>query len=173
MIYARAFSEGLKPDPQLKVSEWADEYRVLAPTAASEPGKWRKRERIVYIEYDVIFWLSSALCVRGATQGCRIPPTAAQNKETTATRRRRLTWEKEIVAVTPLIGFISKQTAAAFVPYVPTQHFTKTFQSHRPTKTNQTGPLRSNPHRLRRNASLSIFSRVTDKPTQLKPDRSS
>lgn len=151
-----------------------------------------KRERIVYIGYDVIFWLSSSLCVRGATRGCRIPPTAVQNKETTTTRRRRLTCtdisqkrelpkrasrkhpsrskrsssvrrshgdaehkrcrqmlshEKEIVAVTPFIGSISKQTAAAFVPYVPTQHFTKTFQSHRPTKTNQTGPLRSNPHR--------------------------
>ncbi|QHJ75394.1 terminase large subunit [Wolbachia phage WO] len=36
MIYARAFSEGLRPDPQLKVSEWANEYRVLAPTAASD-----------------------------------------------------------------------------------------------------------------------------------------
>ncbi len=41
MIYARAFSEGLRPDTELKVSEWANEYRVLAPTAASEPGKWR------------------------------------------------------------------------------------------------------------------------------------
>ncbi|WP_264707514.1 hypothetical protein [Wolbachia endosymbiont (group A) of Acrocera orbiculus] len=38
MIYATSFSEGLKPDPELKVSEWANEYRVLAPTAASEPG---------------------------------------------------------------------------------------------------------------------------------------
>ncbi|WP_341810999.1 phage terminase large subunit family protein [Wolbachia endosymbiont (group B) of Chesias legatella] len=49
MIYAISFSEGLKPDPELKVSEWANEYRVLAPTAASEPGKWRT-ERTPYLK---------------------------------------------------------------------------------------------------------------------------
>ncbi|MFP3030773.1 MAG: phage terminase large subunit family protein, partial [Wolbachia sp.] len=49
MIYATSFSEGLKPDPELKVSEWANEYRVLAPTAASEPGKWRT-ERTPYLK---------------------------------------------------------------------------------------------------------------------------
>ncbi|OJH30468.1 Phage terminase large subunit (GpA) [Armadillidium vulgare] len=53
MIYATSFSEGLKPDPQLKVSEWANEYRVLAPTAASEPGKWRT-ERTPYLKEIMI-----------------------------------------------------------------------------------------------------------------------
>ncbi len=49
MIYATSFSEGLRPDPELKVSEWANEYRVLAATSASEPGKWRT-ERTPYLE---------------------------------------------------------------------------------------------------------------------------
>ncbi len=31
----------LKPDPDLAVSEWADEYRLLSQKAASEPGPWR------------------------------------------------------------------------------------------------------------------------------------
>ncbi len=43
------FLKVLRPDPQLKVSEWANEYRVLAPTAASEPGKWRT-ERTPYLK---------------------------------------------------------------------------------------------------------------------------
>ncbi len=47
MIYSASFCSGLKPDPQLKVSEWANEYRVLAATAASEPGKGRT-ERTPY-----------------------------------------------------------------------------------------------------------------------------
>lgn len=49
MIYATAFYAGLKTDPLLKVSEWADEYRVLSQTASSEPGRWRT-ERTPYLE---------------------------------------------------------------------------------------------------------------------------
>lgn len=35
------WSKGLRPDPLLAVSEWADHYRVLSPKSAAEPGKWR------------------------------------------------------------------------------------------------------------------------------------
>lgn len=41
MIYAKAFWEGLKPEPRLTVSEWADLYRILTQKASAEPGKWR------------------------------------------------------------------------------------------------------------------------------------
>ncbi len=58
MIYATSFSEGLRPDSSLKVSEWANEYRVLAPTAASEPGKWRT-ERTPYFKEIMISILAS------------------------------------------------------------------------------------------------------------------
>lgn len=33
--------DGLRPEPQLTVSEWSDKYRYLSPTASSEPGIWR------------------------------------------------------------------------------------------------------------------------------------
>lgn len=33
--------EGLEPEPELSVSEWADQHRVLSRKAASEPGQWR------------------------------------------------------------------------------------------------------------------------------------
>jgi len=35
----RAWREGLTPDPQLSVSEWADRYRMLSSKSASEPGR--------------------------------------------------------------------------------------------------------------------------------------
>lgn len=38
---AQALSDGIRPDPLLTVSEWADANRVLSPKAASEPGRWR------------------------------------------------------------------------------------------------------------------------------------
>jgi len=37
----RALRSGLKPDPALSVSEWADRHRVLSQRASSEPGRWR------------------------------------------------------------------------------------------------------------------------------------
>ncbi len=37
----RMWREGVKPDPLLSVSEWADRYRVLSSKSSSEPGRWR------------------------------------------------------------------------------------------------------------------------------------
>lgn len=41
MSYLANFAAGLKPDPLLSVSEWADQSRILSQTASSEPGRWR------------------------------------------------------------------------------------------------------------------------------------
>jgi phage terminase large subunit GpA-like protein len=40
-IYNAAFNAGLRPDPVLTVSEWADRYRRLSGKSAAEPGPWR------------------------------------------------------------------------------------------------------------------------------------
>lgn len=37
----QAFWEGLRPDPLLTVSEWADQRRMLSPKASAEHGPWR------------------------------------------------------------------------------------------------------------------------------------
>ena len=39
--YNRGFDQGLRPDPLLTVSEWADRHRRLSARASSEPGPWR------------------------------------------------------------------------------------------------------------------------------------
>ncbi|MBF0260446.1 MAG: phage terminase large subunit family protein [Magnetococcales bacterium] len=39
--YACAFKRGLKPDPDLTVSQWADQNRMLSSIASGEPGRWR------------------------------------------------------------------------------------------------------------------------------------
>jgi len=36
----QAFYRALAPPPDLTVSQWADEYRVLSPEASAEPGRW-------------------------------------------------------------------------------------------------------------------------------------
>lgn len=38
---AEAFLAGLKPDPELTVSEWSDQFRFLSSKSSSEPGPWR------------------------------------------------------------------------------------------------------------------------------------
>ena len=55
---ARAWRDGLKPDPLLTVSEWADRHRVLAQRASSEPGRWRT-ERTPYLK-EIMDCLSPA-----------------------------------------------------------------------------------------------------------------
>lgn len=41
-VYREAYGRGLKPDPELWVDEWADEYmRIPRDTGAAEPGKYR------------------------------------------------------------------------------------------------------------------------------------
>lgn len=46
-VVFKAFLDGLAPDPELSVSEWADNYRVLTTTSSSEPGLFRT-SRIPY-----------------------------------------------------------------------------------------------------------------------------
>ena len=40
-LIARAAAKGLRPDPNLLVSEWADKYRMLTTRSSPEPGAWR------------------------------------------------------------------------------------------------------------------------------------
>ena len=40
-VYDQAFRAGLRPDPLLTISEWADRYRRLSGKASAEPGPWR------------------------------------------------------------------------------------------------------------------------------------
>ena len=47
-IYNDSFNRGLRPDPLLTVSQWADQFRMLSQTASAEPGRWRT-ERTPYL----------------------------------------------------------------------------------------------------------------------------
>lgn len=41
------FAEAIRPDPDLTISQWADEHRVLTSETSAEPGPWRT-ERVPY-----------------------------------------------------------------------------------------------------------------------------
>lgn len=41
VVYREAFLNGLRPEPQRTVSEWADQNRMLTSKASAEPGPWR------------------------------------------------------------------------------------------------------------------------------------
>ena len=40
-VWGDGFRDGLRPEAQLSVSRWADEYRMLSSKASAEPGPWR------------------------------------------------------------------------------------------------------------------------------------
>lgn len=48
MSVLKAFWDGLKPEPRLSVSEWADAHRYLSSEASAEPGPWRT-DRVPYL----------------------------------------------------------------------------------------------------------------------------
>lgn len=70
---------GLKPDPLLTVSEWADRYRVLSPKSAAEPGRWRT-SRTPYLK-EIMDNLSVASPVQRivAMKGAQVGFTEAGN----------------------------------------------------------------------------------------------
>lgn len=41
MTTASSWAAGLRPEPQVTVSEWADQHRVLPSKSSAEPGPWR------------------------------------------------------------------------------------------------------------------------------------
>jgi phage terminase large subunit GpA-like protein len=47
-FFSKALAEGLKPDPELTVSEWAEENRILSSVSSAEAGPWRN-ERTPYL----------------------------------------------------------------------------------------------------------------------------
>jgi phage terminase large subunit GpA-like protein len=75
----RAWGDGLKPDPLLTVSEWADRYRVLSQRASSEPGRWRT-ERTPYLR-EIMDCLSPASPVQRVAlmKGAQIGGTECGN----------------------------------------------------------------------------------------------
>ncbi len=48
-LYWDTFNRGIRPDPLLTVSEWADQYRVLSSVDSGEPGPWRT-DRTPYLK---------------------------------------------------------------------------------------------------------------------------
>lgn len=47
-VYRQAALAALRPEPNLKISEWADRYRVLTERSSPEPGPWRT-SRVPYL----------------------------------------------------------------------------------------------------------------------------
>lgn len=56
--YFQAAAAGLRPDPLLTVSEWANKYRKLSQRASAEPGPWRT-DRTPYLR-EIMDCLSPA-----------------------------------------------------------------------------------------------------------------
>ncbi|MFT6220496.1 MAG: phage terminase large subunit GpA-like protein, partial [Rickettsiales bacterium] len=48
-LYFKSFCQGLKPDPNFNVSEWADNHRILTSVSSAEPGPWRT-DRTPYLK---------------------------------------------------------------------------------------------------------------------------
>lgn len=78
-LYREAFLDGLRPDENLTVSEWADKYRMLSGKASSEPGPWRT-DRTPYLR-EIMNCMSSSSSVQKVVfmAGAQLGKTEAIN----------------------------------------------------------------------------------------------
>ncbi len=78
-LYDAAFNDGLRPDPLLTVSEWADQFRMLSQTASAEPGRWRT-DRTPYLR-EIMDCLSTSSGVEKVVfmKGAQVGGTEAGN----------------------------------------------------------------------------------------------
>jgi phage terminase large subunit GpA-like protein len=78
-LYRESFLAGLRPDPDLTVSEWADQYRMLSNKASSEPGPWRT-DRTPYLK-EIMDCMSSSSSVQKVVfmAGAQLGKTEAIN----------------------------------------------------------------------------------------------
>lgn len=73
----RAWSRGIRPDPDLIVSEWADKHRWLSSRAAAKPGRYRAA-RMRYLR-EIMDALSPGY---GVDTSCHSRIQAGINRET-------------------------------------------------------------------------------------------
>jgi phage terminase large subunit GpA-like protein len=78
-IYAASAAAGARPDPLLKISQWADRYRTLSQRASAEPGPWRT-DRTPYLR-EIMDCLSPASPIERTVfmKGAQIGGTEAGN----------------------------------------------------------------------------------------------
>jgi phage terminase large subunit GpA-like protein len=78
-LYDASFNDGLRPDPLLTVSEWADQFRMLSQTASAEPGRWRT-DRTPYLR-EIMDCLSPSSGVEKVVfmKGAQVGGTEAGN----------------------------------------------------------------------------------------------
>lgn len=77
--FDEGFWSGLKPDPILTVTEWADAHRMLSSVASAEPGRWRT-SRTPYLK-EIMDCLSALSPIREVVfmKGAQIGATEAGN----------------------------------------------------------------------------------------------
>ncbi|MDX2074694.1 MAG: phage terminase large subunit family protein [Alphaproteobacteria bacterium] len=79
LVYRESFFAGLRPDPLLTVSEWADEHRLLSQKASAEPGRWRT-DRTPYLR-EIMDTLSPSSPIQSVVfmKGAQVGGTEAGN----------------------------------------------------------------------------------------------
>ena len=109
-IYFDAGRRGLELDPDITISEWADEYRILSSEGGSEPGRWRT-ERTPYLREIMDCLSPSHECERVVLQkGTQLGATEAINN-----------W----------IGYVIHLSPASFLMVQPTQDLAKKVSKQR------------------------------------------
>ena len=109
-LYFEAGRKGLELEPEMTISEWADQYRMIGTEGASEPGKWRT-DRTPYLREIMNCLSPSHDCKKVVLQkGSQIGGTEIINN-----------W----------IGYVIHQAPGPFLMVQPTQDLAKKISKQR------------------------------------------
>lgn len=114
-VYGKALFEGLEPDDELTVHEWADANRVLSSVASAEPGRWRT-SRTPYLREPMDCLSPMHPCRRVVMQfGAQQGKTEAGNCWIGAIIHR---WPAPILMVLPTVDIAKKVSKQRIAPMI-------------------------------------------------------
>jgi len=114
-IYGRSLLDGLEPDDELTVHEWADAHRMLSSAASSEPGPWRTA-RTPYLREPMDCLSPVHPCRRVVMQfGAQLGKTETGNNWIGAIIHR---WPAPILMVLPTVDIAKKVSKQRIAPMI-------------------------------------------------------
>ena len=114
-VYGKSLLEGLEPDDELTVHEWADANRVLSSVASAEPGRWRT-SRTPYLREPMDCLSPMHPCRRVVMQfGAQQGKTEAGNCWIGAIIHR---WPAPILMVLPTVDIAKKVSKQRIAPMI-------------------------------------------------------
>lgn len=114
-ICTKALAGGIRPEPEITISQWAEQHRVLVQTSSAEPGKWRNERTPYLIEIMDSLSPSSGIEQVSVMKGAQGGFTEAGNNWTGAVMHR---FPGPMLYVQPTVETVKRYSQTRLAPMI-------------------------------------------------------